>query len=135
VWRTRGLGELSMALFGARAMRVLGELTRSGRRPIPEAWVSEWTARLDPGTKRAILRLYRSGGPAALAAEGADLGRLECPALVLWGAHDPYVGIEQGHWYARALPDAQLRVFDDGGHWVLREEPTAVEAAVAHLGS
>ena len=37
-------------------------------------------------------RLYRSADPDRLAAAGSRLGELTCPALVVWGSDDPYLG-------------------------------------------
>jgi pimeloyl-ACP methyl ester carboxylesterase len=51
-----------------------------------------------------------------------DLDRLRCPALVLWGARDHQVRIEDAFEYARRLR-AQLRVIADCGHLLIGERP------------
>jgi pimeloyl-ACP methyl ester carboxylesterase len=78
---------------------------------------------LDAGTKRAILRLYRSADPEKLAAAGADLGRVDCPALVVWGARDPYLPLRFGRLYAERLPNAELVEVEGAGHWPWIERP------------
>jgi pimeloyl-ACP methyl ester carboxylesterase len=73
--------------------------------------------RMDQGTQRAILRLYRSAPEDALARAGEQLGRITCPALVLWGEHDPYIPPRFAQAYADALPNATARVVPGAGHW------------------
>lgn len=41
------------------------------------------------------------------------------PTLILWGPRDGYMPAEAGRAYLRDLPDAELHMFDDGGHWLL----------------
>ena len=50
------------------------------------------------------------------------LDRVRCPALVVWGARDRLVPLEDGHAYARLLP-APLRVVPAAGHLVVGEYP------------
>jgi pimeloyl-ACP methyl ester carboxylesterase len=51
-----------------------------------------------------------------------DLERLRCPALVLWGARDRQVPVEDAFEYARRLR-APLRVIPDCGHLLIGERP------------
>lgn len=48
--------------------------------------------------------------------------RVRCPALVLWGARDRLVPLEDGFEYARRLP-ASLRIVPAAGHLVVGEYP------------
>ena len=41
------------------------------------------------------------------------------PTLILWGPKDGYMPAEAGRAYLRDLPDADLHMFEDGGHWLL----------------
>jgi pimeloyl-ACP methyl ester carboxylesterase len=50
------------------------------------------------------------------------LDRVHCPALVLWGARDRLIPLEDGFEYARRLP-APLRVVPAAGHLVVGEYP------------
>jgi pimeloyl-ACP methyl ester carboxylesterase len=58
-----------------------------------------------------------------------DIERLRCPALVLWGARDRQVPIDDAFAYARRL-DAPLRVIADCGHLLVGERPDACADAI-----
>jgi pimeloyl-ACP methyl ester carboxylesterase len=57
-----------------------------------------------------------------------DLDRVRAPALVLWGARDRQVPIEDGFEYARRL-GARLRTIADCGHLLIGERPDACARA------
>jgi pimeloyl-ACP methyl ester carboxylesterase len=40
------------------------------------------------------------------------------PALIIWGKHDVFFGVEEAYCYKRDLPDAQVHILD-GGHKAL----------------
>ena len=67
-----------------------------------------------------------------------DLHRVRCPALVVWGARDRLVPLEDGVEYARRLR-APFRVVPDCGHLLIGERPgacrEAIESFLADLGS
>lgn len=52
----------------------------------------------------------------------ADLDRVRCPVLVLWGARDRLVPLSNGFEYARRLR-APLRTIAGAGHLVIAERP------------
>jgi pimeloyl-ACP methyl ester carboxylesterase len=58
-----------------------------------------------------------------------DLDRIRCPRLVLWGARDHLVPVEDGIEYARRL-DAPLRIVADCGHLLIGERPDACADAI-----
>lgn len=41
------------------------------------------------------------------------------PTLILWGPNDGYMPEGAARAYLRDLPQAELHLFDDGGHWLL----------------
>jgi pimeloyl-ACP methyl ester carboxylesterase len=41
------------------------------------------------------------------------------PTLILWGPRDGYMPEASARAYLRDLPDAEIHLFDDGGHWLL----------------
>ena len=89
---------------------------------------------LDAGTKRAILRLYRSASPAALAAAGVDLGTVGAPALVVWGDRDPYLPAVLADDLAAALGShAEVLHFPDAGHWAWLDDPAAISGVTGFL--
>jgi pimeloyl-ACP methyl ester carboxylesterase len=57
------------------------------------------------------------------------LGAVRCPVLVLWGARDRQVPIEDGFEYARRLR-APVRVIVDCGHLLIGERPDACARAI-----
>jgi pimeloyl-ACP methyl ester carboxylesterase len=97
----------------------MGATTRFAlRRTMPPALADTIWPYFDQGTQRAILRLYRTSPEERLAEAGAELGRLTCPALVLWGDEDPYVPARFADAYAAALGGpTEVEHLPDAGHW------------------
>jgi pimeloyl-ACP methyl ester carboxylesterase len=66
----------------------------------------------------------------------AELGRITCPVLCLWGASDKWVKLDDGIEYARRL-GAPFRTIAGCGHLLIGERPeiclTAIEEFVASL--
>jgi pimeloyl-ACP methyl ester carboxylesterase len=58
-----------------------------------------------------------------------DLDRVRCPSLVLWGARDNQLPVEDAFDYARRLR-ARLRVIADCGHLLIGERPDACADAI-----
>jgi pimeloyl-ACP methyl ester carboxylesterase len=90
-------------------------------------------------TERAVHAFLRGpamhtdaiGAGLALAADDPreDLERVRAPVLVLWGARDRQVPLEDGFEYARRLR-APLRVIADCGHLLIGERPDVCARAV-----
>ena len=59
----------------------------------------------------------------------SELHRLGCPCLVLWGARDTQVRVDDAFEYARRL-GAPLRVIADCGHLLIGERPDACADAI-----
>jgi pimeloyl-ACP methyl ester carboxylesterase len=134
LWRTPVLGELAMGATTRRVLRFSTREARPGRAPMPDAWLDMVLDHFDQGTQRAILRLYRTSPPDVLAAAGAQLGRLEMPALVVWGQADPYIPIRFARAYAEALPASELLELPDAGHWPWLDRPDLIDRVVGFLG-
>ena len=134
IWRRRPLGELQLAAVKRPLVAFALREARPGFRPPPPAFIDMVTSNLRaPGTREAILRLYRSADPSKLAAAGAGLGELRCPTLVIWGAHDPYLPPRFGAAYAERLPGAELIELPDAGHWPWLDRPDVVERTLSFL--
>ena len=133
IWRTPLLGELSMGTIGKRVLSLISRESNATPGPMPEIWQQSVLAHFDQGTQRAILRLYRSSPPDVLVQAGARLGELDMPALVVWGAKDPYLPPRFGQAYAEALPNAELLELPDAGHWVWFDRPDVIERVVQFL--
>jgi pimeloyl-ACP methyl ester carboxylesterase len=124
-WRRRVAGELAMGSTN----RVVA------RRLLPDDMVDEVMEAFDQGTQRAILQLYRSAPEDALARTGEGLGRVSCPALIVWGEHDPYISPDFATGYAEALGgEAQVEVAAGAGHWPWAERPELVTMVTQFLG-
>src|SRR5438045_3781139 len=133
VWRTPLAGELLMGFttrFGMqRAMR-----RAVSDRHKADAFAERSWRHFDHGTQRAILRLYRSAPPAALATSGERLGDVTAPALVTWGDTDPYLPPELARLYAEALGGkTTVEIIHRAGHWPWLDRPEAVDAVTTFL--
>ncbi|MDQ1035393.1 2-hydroxy-6-oxonona-2,4-dienedioate hydrolase [Streptomyces sp. V3I8] len=53
------------------------------------------------------------------------VGRIAAPTLLLWTEHDPTGGLDEAGLLLDWLPDAQLHVIADAGHWPQWEKPAA----------
>jgi pimeloyl-ACP methyl ester carboxylesterase len=112
---------------------VLSALAGARRDRIPADFVDYIRRSWPSGTWPQMLTLYRSGDPDRLAAAGARLGELRCPALVVWGRDDPYLPARFGRAYAERLPNAELVELDRAGHWPWLERPEVVDRTLAFL--
>jgi pimeloyl-ACP methyl ester carboxylesterase len=101
--------------------------------PLPAELIDETWEHFDHGTQRAILKLYRSAPEEALVGAGRDLGRIHCPALVLWPTRDPYIGEQFGRAYAAALGGEVELEMVDAGHWSWLDRPELVERVARFL--
>ncbi len=129
VWRTPVLGRLFFAMTTRSGMRMA--LKRGQPRPLPdEALKLFYAANKNRGTQEAILRLYRSSPPDAIESLAPRLAELDLPALVVWGKHDPYIGVEYAEQQRRTFPRAEVVVLEQSGHWPMWDAPEEIEAAV-----
>jgi pimeloyl-ACP methyl ester carboxylesterase len=123
LWRTPGVGELAVGLTGGAVLR----------RALPGDLGALAAPHWDQGTQRAVLRLYRSAPPDALAQAGRDLAALRgVPSLVVWGGRDPYLGTAFAQAYAERL-GGELHVSPQAGHWPWVDDPAVLERVVAFL--
>ena len=123
IWRTPIAGEIAMGF-------AVGPVVR---RLLPAGRAEPVLADFDPGTQRAILRLYRASPPDALAAAGRALGSIGAPALVLHGARDRYIPARFADGLAAALGDGRVEHLDGAGHWPWLDRPDVVERVAAFL--
>lgn len=130
LWRTPLVGELVQLLVTERSFA--RGLSRGNPRPLPAADVKRMYRDYDRSTRRAVLELYRATGDPGEAAEGLSSAfrELDRPALVIWGRHDPFIGVEQAELQRRSFPHARVAVLDDCGHWPFLDDPDAVAAEV-----
>lgn len=134
LWRRRGVGEFLNATSTRGSTALLLRQARGDRGPMPPEFVDMIWDHWDSGTRAATLKLYRHADPDRLAAAGSDLGRIRCPALVLWGDRDAYLPTRFARAYAEALLDAELEVMPGVGHWPWIEEPSVIDRVLRFLG-
>ncbi|MBF4163786.1 alpha/beta fold hydrolase [Nocardioides acrostichi] len=60
----------------------------------------------------------------------ARMGKVQCPVLLTWGLDDRVSPPDMSLAPLRMIPDAQLHVFGNCGHWVMIEAKEAFEKAV-----
>jgi pimeloyl-ACP methyl ester carboxylesterase len=124
IWRTPVLGEVFQATATRPLFRVL--TNRGQRRKLPRAFLDHmYDTNYTRPTRRAVLQLYRATPrPAEMAGrQAAALRPHEIPALVVWGARDPYLGVELAERQRRAFPTALVVVLADSGHWPFADDP------------
>jgi pimeloyl-ACP methyl ester carboxylesterase len=127
------IGEVAVGLATRRVMRLLWRRASGRRGALPDAFIRNAAEHFDQGTQRAVLRILRDTTPEALVAAGRDLGSVTAPALVLWGAADPFIPSRFGAGYAATLGDATLESLPDAGHWPWIEPPQLGERIVEYL--
>ena len=125
IWRTPVLGELFQ-----------GTTTRWGLKRflpgMPDEFIDSIWDHYDHGTQRAVLKLYRSAPPEALARARERLSDISAPALVVWGADDQYLPTRFAHAYGEAL-GGEVEIVDGAGHWPWIDKPELIERVCGFL--
>jgi pimeloyl-ACP methyl ester carboxylesterase len=129
-WRTPVLGELIQLWIPRAAWRRM--MQKANPRGLPGEFVDKMYDEYDRGTRRAVLRLYRaSTDPGETARElGAGMKELNKPALVVWGAKDPFIGVEYAERQRDFFAVRDVVVLSESGHWPFQDDPQAVERAL-----
>jgi pimeloyl-ACP methyl ester carboxylesterase len=130
IWQTPVLGELFMASTTKAGMRLL--LRHGNPRGLPPQYFDHVYQTFDRGTRRAVLRLYRNSRNTEDAARQLTtaLRPLDLPALIIWGAHDPYIPVEFAERQLQVFPHAEVKILPDSGHWPFADDPDSVAQAV-----
>jgi pimeloyl-ACP methyl ester carboxylesterase len=131
IWRTLFLGEAFMRMGTLPAMRLL--LRQGNPRGLPRDFVERmYRDYKNPAVQLAVLRLYRATDDRAqsLVHLQSRLRSLDRPALVVWGARDPYLPLRYAERQRESFPRAEVVVLADSGHWPLIDHPVAVEQPV-----
>jgi pimeloyl-ACP methyl ester carboxylesterase len=130
IWRTPILGELFQLTASRQGFHLL--LKHGNPRGLPHTFIDRMYQDYDRGTRRAVLRLYRSANdPGGV---GEQLWRalrpLDRPALVIWGRHDPYLPVAFAERQRETFPRAEVVVLDQSGHWPFADDPNRVAELV-----
>ncbi|MSX02552.1 MAG: alpha/beta fold hydrolase [Actinobacteria bacterium] len=126
-WRMWGIGELVMGSTNRITSKQLSREANATPGPLPDEFLDSVNEHFDLGTQRAILELYRTSPERKLEQLGANLGAIECPALIIWGDTDPYIPARFADDYAAALggPSEVLHL-PDAGHWPWFDRPDVI---------
>ncbi len=131
--RTPVAGPIAVGSAYKPVVKALSRRASAGRGAMAKDFREGVVADFDLGTERALLALLRSASPELLAASGTGLGSVTAPALVLWGAQDPWIPARFGAGYAATLGDAILETVEDAGHWPWLDRPELCERIIGHL--
>jgi pimeloyl-ACP methyl ester carboxylesterase len=129
-WRTPVLGELVQAWIPRWAWR--RAMQGSSPKGLPGQFVDKMYDEYDRETRRTVLRLYRATpDPGSVAQElGAAIAELHKPALVVWGAGDPFIGVEYAERQGEFFDVQDTLILPESGHWPFQDDPDRVEQAV-----
>jgi 3-oxoadipate enol-lactonase len=110
-------------------------------------WDAAWRE-ANPDQVRVMSALFRQAPPEVPAGQpdgqrlqlearshhdtASRLGQITCPTLVCGGRFDGIAPPANSEYLARAIPGAELAMFD-GGHLFLVQDPTALPAMIAFL--
>ena len=138
-----GLFTLAGRTPGVRAGAVrlpLGEMNRRGMASLvkggyvePElleayvGWMDEAEGR------RWLLHFFGEYRVPARAELRERLGEIRCPTAVIWGRRDPYLSPTIAEELAERIPDAELTMIEDAGHFVMEERSADVSTALEEL--
>lgn len=97
-----------------------------------------WEQATDPATLASARRMYgRQAMAAAQTASSSDtppywamLHKIRARTLLTWGRDDRVSPLDMSIVPMRTIPDVELHVFPDCGHWVMIEQQAAFESAV-----
>jgi pimeloyl-ACP methyl ester carboxylesterase len=135
LWRRPVVGELVMAVTNRRTWR---KRMSAGPDPLPEAIIDRMYDDFNHGTRRAVLRLYRATPlPYPPASDWlATLRSLDRPALIVWGASDPFLGQRRVEDLQQPFPSAEVILLEGSGHFPFADDPEgSAQAAVPFLQS
>lgn len=124
--RTPEVGE--QALGGLDRNSFAGVLRAPSAAFDDEAIDQYWKCLADESHRANALELYRSGDFEKVA--GYRLADLGVPALLLWGATDEFAPLAGAHRFERELPDTELVVIEEAGHFVWDEYPERCAGAL-----
>ena len=107
-------------------------MQKSNPRGLPGDFVEKMYDDYDRGTRRAVLALYRATPDPEQAANtlGPALSELRRPALVVWGAKDPFAGVEYAERQGEFFDVRRTVILPDSGHWPFQDDPEGVREPV-----
>jgi pimeloyl-ACP methyl ester carboxylesterase len=130
VWHTPLAGEVQVGTTTRQSFAAY--LQANNPRPLPNRFVNRMYDDFDRPTRCAMLHYYRDvSNPDQMGRQqAASLRKRVRPALVVWGAQDPYVPASLAQTQKQAFPTAEIHVLQGDGHWPFVDEPRRVERLV-----
>ena len=118
--RTPGLGEAFWMGMNRETWRA--GMQNGQKRPLPDWFTDRLYDDLDRETRCAIIDIYRSAEESEIQAAAERHARVfarwrKRPALVIWGADDPYIPAAMAERQRRGFPAASVHIFQESGHW------------------
>jgi pimeloyl-ACP methyl ester carboxylesterase len=103
-------------------------------RPISDELVQSWLAPLRDRRVRADLaRFVRAMPTTDMVGAGELLRSFDPPALIAWGAKDPYFPYADAERLAATLPDSRLHRLDDASTFVQLDAPEPLAELIGEL--
>lgn len=122
------------------AMRAIMELFPFDPEVVTDALVAErYETSLIPGAQEGLRQLLakpnEDGSPTQLSGMPESVAaKMVQPVLILHGRDDRVIPVDLGLRLMNAIPDAELHVFGQCGHWVQAERTTQfVDLVIGHL--
>jgi pimeloyl-ACP methyl ester carboxylesterase len=129
-WRTPVLGELFHAFIPRAAWR--REMQKNNPKGLPPEFVEKMYDDYDRETRRTVLRLYRNTPDPGDTAEelGSALAQLRRPALVIWGASDPFLDVSFAERQRDFFDVEDVAILPESGHWAFQDDPERVRELI-----
>ena len=86
----------------------------------------------DPGARVALLKQIKELNldPVVEKEVTPNLAKFQVPTLILWGANDPYVPLDVGKSLDTLIPNVEVPVVLNPGHYELEERPEETRAMI-----
>lgn len=129
------LGELFWQQLNRVSFSTAIQQGQSPSHQLPPEFVNRLYDDLDRETRCAIIKLYRAldvDEIRALARHQAEVlrRRENRPALVLWGANDPYLPVAEAYRQQEGFPSVEVKIFEESGHWPFVDFPETTRKLV-----
>jgi pimeloyl-ACP methyl ester carboxylesterase len=119
-----------------RPIRSTFSLMKLTTQPIPDELVRSWLEPLRDRAVRADLERFVRAMPATdMVGAGELLRGLNRPALIAWGAEDPYFPYADAERLAATLPDARLHRLEGASTFVQLDAPERLAELIGELGA
>jgi pimeloyl-ACP methyl ester carboxylesterase len=137
IWQTPILGEL--AQLTTTAWGTHRALNAMSPKPMPRSFIDRIMKYADWGHKRAVLKLYRASKRVGKSIPAMPEFARALPVCVIWGAGDPFIGVEFAEKQKQYFPMAEVHALQGLGHWPFIDDVDAVrgfliEFLTRHVG-